>query len=311
MQIMREVNLRSIDVNLLVVLEGLLDHAHVTLAAERLGMSQPAVSRALGRLRALLKDPLLVRSAEGLALTPRARALRAPLKIILSGIKTLVTSERFDPATARGTLTIAATDHMSILLLPRLMASLFREAPLLDMRVVSFRPETMVDAAQGRIDIIIGVEENPRQGAFHSEALFTDHFVTLVRKGHPAAKDWGLDRFLTLDHVLVTIFGDGQGAIDDVLERAGLSRRIALRLPHFIAAMNIVSTSDLVVTIPASIARRYAKDLRLQLLEPPVDRPPFTVVSIWSEVVHADPAHAFLRQKIREAAKVATSGRFR
>jgi DNA-binding transcriptional LysR family regulator len=300
--VMREVNLRTIDINLLTVLDALLERAHVTEAAQALNMSQPAVSRALARLRAMFGDPLLVRGGEGLVLTARAETLRAQLTPALSAIKNLVSSEPFNPATAKGTFTITATDSITILMLPRLMATLFREAPLLDVRVVPFSAETLADAAQGKIDIVIGIEETERDKIFRSEPLFTDRFVTLLRSGHPAAKDWSLDRYLSLDHVLITIFGDGKGAIDMVLERAGLSRRIALRLPHFVAAMSIVSTSDLVLTAPATIAKRYAKELNLKVLETPVDRPPFTNVSIWSQVFDADPAHQFLRRKVVEAA---------
>jgi DNA-binding transcriptional LysR family regulator len=301
--IMREVNLRSVDVNLLVVLDGLLDQSHVTLAAQKLGMSQPAMSRALGRLRVLLRDPLLVRGADGLMPTARARALQPQLKTILAGVRNLVASDTFDPRVVQGMFTIAATDHQTILLLPQLMAMLSREAPNLDVRIVPLRDDTTRNVAAGRIDIALGIEETVLPPSFHRDRLFADRFVTLLRRGHPAVKDWTLERYLGLNHVLVTINDDGGSAIDKVLDRDKLKRRIALRLPHFVAAMNIVSLSDLVITVPQSIARHFASQFKLEILETPVKRAPFTVVSYWAEVSHADEAHIFVRQKIRQAAK--------
>jgi DNA-binding transcriptional LysR family regulator len=300
---MREVNLRSVDVNLLVVLETLLAEAHVTEAASKLNMSQPAVSRALSRLRAMLGDPLLVRGADGLVPTARAVALKPKLAYVLAGVRELVRPHAFDPLQATGTFTLAATDHQTILLLPHLLATLTREAPGLDLRIVRLGAETPAEVAEGRVDLALGIEENATSPSFHRDRLFTDRFVTLLRKGHRAARNWSLETFLGLNHALVTIVDDGRGAIDAVLEKKGLTRRIALRLPHFVAAMNVVAVTDLAVTVPESIARRFAKELGLAILETPVRRPPFVVVSIWSEVSHADPAHVFLRQKIREAAR--------
>jgi DNA-binding transcriptional LysR family regulator len=300
---MHEMNLRAIDVNLLVVLEGLLAESHVTQAAVRLGMSQPAVSRALGRLRKLLKDPLLVRGSGGLVPTARAKALQPKLTALLAGVRNIVRSEAFDPLQARGTFTLAATDHQTILLLPHLMARLTREAPGIDVRIVRLGGDTSREIAEGRVDIALGIEENELPRKFYRDRLFKDRFVTLLRKGHPAVKDWSIDRYLALNHVLVTINDDGRGAIDAILERSKHKRRIALRLPHFVAAMNIVALSDLVVTVPETIARHFAKGFKLEILETPVVRSPFVVVSIWSEVSHSDEQHMFLRQKIREAAR--------
>jgi DNA-binding transcriptional LysR family regulator len=214
-----------------------------------------------------------------------------------------VRSEAFDPLQARGTFTLAATDHQTILLLPHLMARLTREAPGIDVRIVRLGGDTSREIAEGRVDIALGIEENELPRKFYRDRLFKDRFVTLLRKGHPAVKDWSIDRYLALNHVLVTINDDGRGAIDAILERSKHKRRIALRLPHFVAAMNIVALSDLVVTVPETIARHFAKGFKLEILETPVVRSPFVVVSIWSEVSHSDEQHMFLRQKIREAAR--------
>jgi DNA-binding transcriptional LysR family regulator len=299
---MRQVNLRAIDLNLLVILETLLDEAHVSQAAQRLGMSQPAVSRALARLRRLLNDPLLVRSNVGLTLTPRARQLQTKLGVVLAGARNLVTPEMFDPALSKGVFTIAASDHQTVLLLPTVLSRLAKEAPNLNIRVIPLGRETIHDIALGKIDIALTVDQSRLPPDFHQDRLFKDRFVTLLRRGHPAIATWSLDKYLDLSHVLVTINDDGAGAIDSVLNQSKKARRIALRIPHFLAAMSIVSASDLCITVPETIARHFAERFSLQVLEVPVKRPGFAIVSVWSDISHADQAHRFLRQIVREAA---------
>ncbi len=301
--IMRELNLRTIDLNLLTALEALFAEAHVTNAAMRAGMSQPAMSRALGRLRRLLNDPILVRGPSGYVLTARAQGLKPRLAVLLGDVRALVTEEEFDPRTLVTVLTIASTDHQTIMLLPRLMARLSKEAPRVDVRVVPFVDSTLDRMMDGTVDLAFGVGETMLPPMFKRQALYRDRFVTLVRKGHPAAGSMSVERFVSLDHVLVTIFDDGRGAMDAVLAARGLTRRIALRLPHFFAAISIVAVSDLVVTLPMSIASRFAADYGLVILEPPIERPAFEVVSMWSEAVDRDPAARFLRGIVREEAR--------
>lgn len=296
---MREVNLRSVDLNLLVVLSALLAEANVTRAAERAGMSQPAMSRALGRLRALIDDPLLARGASGLALTPLARGLKPQLEAILGDVRGLLADRRFEPAALTGVVTFAGTDHQTILLLPRVMRELSKQAPGLDVRVKPLAQETAALMLAGAIDLGFGIAESNTGPPLLREPLYGDRFVTLLRDGHPALGHWSLDRFVGLDHVLVTINDDGRGAVDEALDALRLKRRIALRLPHFFAAISIVAQTDMVVTLPATIARHFAADFRLKILPTPVDYPPFTVVSFWPPALDADPASRWLRALVR------------
>ena len=299
---MRDVNIRGLDLNLLGLLDLLLEHRSVTRAAEAAHLSQPAMSRALGRLRAMFDDPLLVRGDAGLVLTPRAAALKAELRRILHEVAGLVRRERFDPARWAGRITIAATDHQTILLLPLLMARLARDAPLLDVTVVPFTASLLPRLQDGAVDLSFSVLSEPLPRGILSEPLYDDAFVTLLRRGHPAADEWTVRTFAALDHVLVTILGEGRGVFDDELERLGLSRRVRLTLPHFYAAMAVVGRSDLVVTLPRSIAERYLDAFDLVALPPPVARPPFTVVAIWPEALDAEPSGAWLRQVVRQEA---------
>jgi DNA-binding transcriptional LysR family regulator len=299
---MHEVNVRSLDLNLFGLLDLLLTHRSVTRAAEAANLSQPAMSRALGRLRAMFDDPLLVRGNAGFVLTPRAAELQAQLRRVLDRVVGLVSQERFAPAQWSGRITIAATDHQTILLLPSLMTRLAEEAPLLDVRVVPFVASLLPQLQDGRIDLSFSVAGEALPRGILSEPLYEDRFVTLLRRGHPAADNWTVTTFAALDHVLVTILGEGRGVFDDELERLGLTRRVRLTLPHFYAAMAVVAQSDLVVTLPQSLASRYLDSFGLLALPPPIPRPPFIVVAIWPEVLNAQASSAWLRTLIREEA---------
>jgi DNA-binding transcriptional LysR family regulator len=161
----------------------------------------------------------------------------------------------------------------------------------------------MVDELRdGRIDLAFGVAEEELGAGLRHEALYRDTFVTLLRAGHPAAGSWTLETFAGLDHVLVTVLGEGRGVLDSDLARLGRERRIALRLPHFYAAMAVVARSDLVVTLPRSMAVRFQGELGLVALTPPIDRPPFTVTAIWPEVLDGDAGMRWLRGLIRDQA---------
>lgn len=302
MQCMRVANVRGLDLNLLGLLDLLLAHRSVTRAATAANLSQPAMSRALGRLRAMFDDPLLIRGSAGLVLTPRAAALQEQLGSILRDVSALVRQEAFDPTRWAGRITIAATDHQTILLLPSLMARLARDAPGLDVRVVPFVASLLPQLQDGTIDLSFSVASEPLPRGILSELLYDDEFVTLLRRGHPAADDWTLQRFAALDHVLVTILGEGRGVFDDELERRGLKRRLRLTLPHFYAAMAVVARSELVVTLPRSLASRYLDAFDLVALAPPVPLAPFTVVAIWPEALDAEPSSAWLRAVVREEA---------
>jgi DNA-binding transcriptional LysR family regulator len=302
MESMPEVNLRSLDLNLLVLLDALITHQSVTKAALAANMSQPAMSRALGRLRVTLGDPILARGADGFVATPRALALRHRLKAVLAEVAGLVTADQFSPSEWRGSVTIAATDHQTITLLPTLMARIHHEAPCLDLKVVPMLAPMMADLQDGRIHLAFGIAELALPPGLCAEPLYEDTFVTLLRQEHPARRAWTLERFLQLDHVLVTVLGDGRGVLDDDLERIGLKRRIALRLPHFYAAMTVVAGSDLIVTLPRSIAVRHTKPLRLIALKLPLERAPFTTTVIWPRVMEADPGVQWLKGLIVEQA---------
>jgi DNA-binding transcriptional LysR family regulator len=258
------------------------------------------MSRALGRLRALLGDPLLTRGRTGLVPTPAALRLHPIVRSALAEVERMVAPRSFDPATWTAEIAIAASDQQTIQLLPDVMARVARDAPALRVNVVPAGPDTWSDLRDGRLHLAFGIAEQRLPPGLRFAPLYDDAFVSLLRLEHPAARDWTLRAFIELDHVLVTVLRDGRGVLDEVLAEQGLSRRVALRLPHFYAAMAVVARTDMVVTLPRSLADTYAAALGLIALEPPLERAPFTVGLIWPDSLGAEPGMIWIRALVAE-----------
>jgi len=303
---MRETDLARIDLNLLVALSALLAERSVTRAAVRLGLSQPAASRALARLRETFGDPLLVRTRDGLVPTPRAAALEAPLGRLLDDVGDLVRRPEFDPATARGRFAVATVDYVDAVLLPALAEALRARAPRIDLvSLPSPRDPAVALAAlaEGRWDLQAMRFDDAAPAGILRQRLFEDDLVCLLRRGHPAlASGLTAEAFAALDHVLITVTDDRPGPVDDALAAMGLARRIAVRVPHFLAAPLVAARTDAVLTMPRRLARMFADWLPVDLAEPPLPLAGFAISQFWHERRHGDPAHAWLRALAREVA---------
>ncbi len=298
--IMHETNLAGVDLNLLVALQALLEERSVTRAAHRVGLTQPAMSRALGRLRALFDDPLLVRATGGMAPTPRAESLSEPLRQTLAEVDRMIRRPTFEPATARGKLRITSTDYVTPVVLPRVLGRLFKEAPHLDLELQHWNRDSLRQLEDGSLDLAIGLFPDAPAG-FYRQRLFSDDFACIVRAKHPVTREGlTLEAYTSLRHALITVAGEERGAADAALERLGLTRRIALRIPHFLAAPLIVAESDLVLTLPRRLARRFARFANLTFMDPPVEIGGFTISQLWHERRHHDPAHLWLRALLAE-----------
>lgn len=299
---MREVDLSAVDLNLLALLEGLYAADSVTRAGAVLGLSQPAASRALGRLRQTFGDPLFVRSGGSLVATPRARRLQEPLRRALGELRGMLAPEAFDPATATGSLRLVVPDLEAATLAPLLLARFAEHAPGLDLAFVPRRGDSLGMLAADEADIAIGVFDRAPAG-FRRQRLYRDTMVCVVRSGHPVLKrGLSLARFVALRHALVTITGEGGGAVDAALAARGLRRRIVLRIPSFIAAPLVVAKSELIVTLPRRAAERLAALAPVALVEPPLPIPAFNLSQLWHERQHADPRHRWLRATVAELA---------
>lgn len=308
---MHPVHLEGLDLNLLVALRALLTERHVTRAAARVGLSQPAMSHALARLRELLGDPLLVRTPSGMRPTPRAETMRAPLERALEDIGRLIASPApFDPRLSTRKFRIASNDYMELVLFPRLLRRLWAEAPNVDVRIINLGAHANEDLAEGRLDLAMGVvgqfananADAPR--GIRSQDLVSDGFVCVVREDHPVVKKrLSLDDFVALPHALVAPRGEGGSVVDSALARIGKKRRVAVEIPHFLVAPHVVRETDLVLTLAARVATSLAPLLGLRQLAPPLELTGFTMSMVWHERQHVDAAHVWLRELIATVAK--------
>ena len=296
--------LAQVDLNLLVALDALLQEGSVTKAARRVGISQPAMSNALKRLRKMLDDEILVRSGSTMVPTPRAMELAGPVHDALTTIQQALESRSsFDPGQAKGRFALAGSDYTSLVLLPDLVETLREKAPGMELAVLNLPTELPARALEsGEVHLAVGVfREVP--GNHVQRALFRDRFVCVTRKGHPRIQGpLDLDTYCDMDHVLISPRGRGPGVVDHFLEREGRRRRVALRVPHFLVAPLVVSRSDMVLTLASRVACRLAEHLELDVHSPPLELPTFTVRMVWHARFQHDPAHRFLRQQVAEAA---------
>jgi DNA-binding transcriptional LysR family regulator len=299
---MHQVDLSNVDLNLLKLFEALVRERSVTQAGLHLGLSQPAASRALGRLRTMLGDRLVVRGKLGLELTPRGEMLAGPVAKLLDDARGIVAPAVFDPASATGRITIAAHDHLSLTVLAGLMARFERLAPALSLHIAQPAGDNVRLIEQGGADLALGIF-SALPGSFHRRSLYADSFVCVARSGHPvAAEGLSLERYAALRHVAVTISGLGQSAVDVALSALGLTRHVALRVPHFLAGAMLVADSDMILTLPSHLARLLAKRLPLVLIELPLEVAPLSPAMIWHQRVHRDPAHVWVRRQLIDVA---------
>ncbi|WP_133648540.1 LysR family transcriptional regulator [Paraburkholderia flava] len=292
----------GLDLNLLVPLRALLVERHVTRAAEKLGISQPAMSASLARLRELFSDQLLVRGPLGLTLTPRAEDMLAQIDHLMAAIERLTAvPAHFDPLNSRRTFTLIGTDFVESKVLPLLMAQFQQSAPMI--RVVFKDPdprhiETML--ATGVLDLAIGyLPEAP--DTLIRMPLFVEPFVCIARSDHPAFKEgMTLERYVETAHVQA-LMRDGTmytDAIDTALAAQGLARRIALWQPSFLAIPPVVANTDLISTIPESVARVAAVWSSITMHQVPLELPPVALAAYWHPRSRDDTGHRWLRDTI-------------
>jgi DNA-binding transcriptional LysR family regulator len=301
--IMREVNLAGLDLNLLPPLEALLRRRNVTHAAKDVGLSQPAMSRALSRLRILLADPLLVRGHHGLVLTPKAQVLVPRLNVAVGELKDLFRERRFDPAAEQRTIRIAASDNQTVLLAPPLMARLSREAPGIDLRFEPYRLDLRERMDNGALDFAFALATTDLPAGAVSMPIVDDRLALVMRRGHPKAKRaWRIADYADVDHVGIALLDDGRSELDGLLAAAGVSRRVALVTPHFTAALAAVAETDMVTTISEAFARRFSEAFDLIVKRPPFAKVELPMTLVWSHVRNADPLLIWFRNLLLEVA---------
>ena len=288
-------NVADLDLNLLRAFDAVLREGSVTAAGERLGLSQPAMSNALARLRRLLDDPLFVRTTEGMRPTPFAQRLAAPVQQALDLIQaTFAQQAAFDARTSQRSFRLQLSDVGEIVFLPALLERLQREAPCVRIETGQLPQDEVSDAlAAGEIDLAVGFL--PELSVI-SKRLFRDRYVCLVRADHPRiGSRLTLPQFLAATHVLVSAKGSAHEIVEQTLLNQGLARRIALRVPHFTVVPMILARTDHMVIVPEGLMRAIARFGRFKSLKPPVGIPPLDVKVHWHERFGQDQGIAWLR----------------
>ncbi|MCG5486945.1 MAG: LysR family transcriptional regulator [Sinorhizobium meliloti] len=268
---LNEIDLSRADLNLLVLFETVLEERNVGRAAERLNLSASAVSHGLGRLRRLLNDPLFLKTPKGVVPTERARELAAPIGDILARVRSVIsTAEPFEPARSRRRFTIGTSDGFSVFL-PPLLDEIARKAPSIDLVVRHMQMETAFSDLDGRlIDIAIApFYELPAR--FAAQRLYEEEFVVAARSGHPFSKKPTLENYCRMQHLLVAPRGDPSGVVDELLASRGLSRRVALAVPNFLLALDLLTKTELVCVLPKRFVEMHAARFAVGTAKLPLD----------------------------------------
>jgi DNA-binding transcriptional LysR family regulator len=296
-------DIADLDLNLLVVLDALLRTRSVSGAARMLGMSQPATSLALQRLRKAFGEPLFVRTARGIHPTPYAEGLRAPLEAILDRIRAdLLQQPTFDPANVERSVTFNMQDIGELVFLPRILERLSALAPGVHVRTVNL-PTSYIEPAlrAGEVDLALGHFPELDHAALFQQRLFTHSFICLVREGHPTiGSEMTRRQFTEGRHAVVHPSGQLNDTLESELATQGLTRQIAVRIEHFLAVPTILSQSDLICTVPYAIGASLAKLGDIKLVRPPFKAKPRVVRQHWHSRFHHDAANRWLRGVVAE-----------
>ncbi|PQA75153.1 LysR family transcriptional regulator [Brucella oryzae] len=285
-------DIRNLDLNLLKVLHALIEERSVTRAANRVGLTQPAVSGILLRLRESFGDPLLVRAHRGMVPTNRALELEPAIRQVLADIEGLLHPHQFDPSTTRFTLTMAASDYALSVVLEPFFATLRRLAPGIKTVVHQLSRSSVAQELEGG-SVDIALMAAVTEADLHVRNLFEEQFVCAMRDDHPAARlPMSLDVFCSLDHALVAFDGGFGGLTDQALAAAGRERRVVLSVANFLLLPAILQSTDVIAVTPARLVEHHP---RLRLRKPPIEVPGFALAAAWHERTHHDPSLAWVR----------------
>jgi DNA-binding transcriptional LysR family regulator len=298
---MREVHLRNLDLNLLVPLHILLEERHVTRAAKRSFLSQPAMSRALERLREMFGDPLLVRSGRTYERTVRGERVLRELETLVPRLEAMVRGVEFDPVRSQERFRVALTDHASTILLPSLLGRIRRAATNVTVEVSAWHTKAYEDVTAGRIDTALSAEEPTPN--LESEVIFNLDFVCLVGSAlRVRTRRFTLKQYLQFPHALVETLAGQQTLVDRPLAQLGAKRRVVLSLPFFVPAIFAIAQTDLILTVPRRLAKVTAGTAGVRVVEPPREIKAFPYFMAWHPRLSNEPAHRWFRGQLRMAA---------
>ncbi len=296
-------DIRSLDLNLLKALDALLDEGSVTRAAQRLSLTQPAVSGMLTRLRDFFDDPLFIRTQHGMVPTLRATELAMPIKQILTDIAVLLKPANFDPLSAELTYTIVATDYALKAVIVPLMAALKKRAPGIRVAVRPVDNDRLFQQLErGEADLAL-VTPQTTPVELHSRALYQEEYVCMMRAEHPfaVAGDITLAQFCEQEHILVSTTGSFWGVTDEALATMGRTRRVGMSVNSFLVLPEMLRLTDMIAVVPQRLACRQAQ---LAMMDPPLAIPGFTKSMAWHERTHRDPAQQWIRALLVEISQL-------
>lgn len=308
-------DLSQVDLNLLVYLDALLREKNVTKAANHLGITQPAMSNVLRRLRDLFDDPILVRTSEGMTATERALELQPMVRGILSEVERAVQPTRsFNAGRSQRVFRVMASDYAESTLMPRVLREIRQQAPHVTLDVLTPSDVSFLDVEQGRVDMAINRFDKMPQ-SFHQKTLWMDSFACLMNIHNPILdKPFTLENYLGAHHIWVskTGFGVGVGVnpkdvqrlgwVDEALARMGRKRRISVFTRHYQVAMLLAEQHDLIATLPSRAAWLQRDNPNLVAKRPPFEIPPFELKMAWSPLLQHNPDHQWLRRVVTEVA---------
>ncbi|SQH76797.1 putative transcriptional regulator [Shewanella benthica] len=309
-------NISRIDLNLLVYFDVLLRELNVTRAADQLGISQPAMSNGLKRLRVLFDDPLLIRTSKGMTPTERASELKPVIRELLIGLEKAVQPKaEFNALESEQVFRMMASDYAESTLIPLLIARLRNEAPKVILDIMTPSDVNFADVEQGRVDMAINrFDEIPQ--SFHQKVLWKDTFSCLINRQNPVLRNFNLDNYLKSHHVWVSKTGMGVGVgmdpddvqrlgwVDEALAKIGAKRRITVFTRSYQAASSLAERQDLIATVPSKMARLKQDNSRVSIVAPPFDIPSIELTMAWSPLLQHNPAHRWMRELITETAKI-------
>ncbi len=311
-------NVDRFDLNLLIYLDVLLRERSVTKAAQQLGITQPAMSNGLKRLRDLFDDPILVRTSDGMSATERAQYLQPLVRNILANVDSAVQpTGKFSPSDSAKVFRIMVSDYAEATLVPAIVKRLRRDAPGIILDFMTPSDVTYKDVEQGKVDMAINrFDELPQ--SFHQKTIWVDGFSCLLNPSNPAAENFDLDAYLQASHIWVSKTGMGVGTgvnptkdkavklgwVDEALDDIGHKRNISVFTRHYQMPALLAMNNDLVATLPTRVARMQAEGSALMLLPPPFDISPFELKMAWSPLLHHNPAHQWMRALIAEESAI-------
>jgi DNA-binding transcriptional LysR family regulator len=308
-------NIERVDLNLLVYFDILLREQNVTRAAEFVGLSQPAMSNGLRRLRELFDDPILVRTSEGMTPTERALELQPMVReALLAAEKALQSNKDFDPASSSRVFRIMVSDYTEATLIPSLLGKLQSLAPNIVLDILAPSDMSFEDVERGNVDMVINRFDNLPQ-SFHQVSLWEDSYACVIGRDNPLLQNFTLGAYLAGDHVWVSKTGWGAGTgikpgadiqklgwVDKALSRLGRTRKIRVFTRHYLSAMLLARQKNLIVTVPSKAARHVRNEYNLVVRQPPFPIPPIELKMAWSPLLQHNPAHRWMRRMLMDVA---------